>query len=193
MITRPLKFKWWTWTDPEPRDLSGLQQPSLRTVETVQFRVPYFPFSLNTWVLTSHLWRQFQSIPSPSGWSERPRGQAAPWPKAWAVERTKWKSKWWEIPFPETCNLNLLFLEGNVSKFKNIHTHGFYKTQGVDNEDRAISGLRTSDLFTGSPFYQQMVLAHWQGCQTSQFSSPTQENILYWVDRKISYFKYIYI
>ena len=68
-------------------------------------------------------------------------------------------------------------LKGMSQSSRIVHICGVYKTQGADSEDRAVSGLRPSALFPGSLFYQQMVLAHWQGCQTPQLSSPTQENI----------------
>lgn len=81
--------------------------------------------------LTFHLWRLFQSIPFPSDWSEMPRGPAAPWPKAWAGGRVRWKrDRWVGRTCPKTCDGRLIqFFKWDVSKLKYINANDFCKTQ----------------------------------------------------------------
>lgn len=75
--------------------------------------------------LTFHLWMQFQSTPSPSGWNEMPPSQATPWPKALAGKQE------WKTVINENLDRTALCFWRETLSLKVSHCCCFYVPSGV--------------------------------------------------------------
>lgn len=76
--------------------------------------------------LTFHLWMQFQSILSPSGWNEMPPSQAAPWPKALAGKQERKK-----VINKGKFGVMILCFWTDMPSLKVLHCCWFYVPSGV--------------------------------------------------------------